>query len=168
MQESDETSKKNPFEAQFLVAFCNYLILQGYAPEDVTILTTYNGQLYQFAQERKKFANLRKVRIAVVDNYQGEESKIILLSLVRNNSDKKIGFLALKNRICVALSRAREGLFVMGNMDLLAKNSPIWQEIQTELLQQMSISDELLLRCQTHENVTRVSFVFCFLRLYVK
>jgi superfamily I DNA and/or RNA helicase len=36
------------------------------------------------------------VRIEVVDNYQGEESDIIILSLVRsNNPDGKIGFLSV-------------------------------------------------------------------------
>lgn len=49
------------------------------------------------------------MRITVVDDFQGEESKIILLSLVRSNEDSKIGFLATENRICVALSRAKHG-----------------------------------------------------------
>lgn len=44
-----------------------------------------------------------------MDNYQGEESKIIILSLVRNNLDNNVGFLAIPNRVCVALSRAKEG-----------------------------------------------------------
>lgn len=48
--ESDETTKKNAHESQFLVALCNYLILQGHNPEDITILTTYNGQIFQFSQ----------------------------------------------------------------------------------------------------------------------
>lgn len=95
-----------------------------------------------------------------MDNYQGEESKVILLSLVRNNADNKIGYLALQNRVCVALSRAKEGLFMMGNIDLLAKNSGTWKHVRGELQQQDAIVDELQLRCQTHGNVTTVSFFF--------
>lgn len=49
-QESDETTKKNGYESQYMVALCNYLVLQGYNPEDITILTTYNGQIFQFSQ----------------------------------------------------------------------------------------------------------------------
>lgn len=49
------------------------------------------------------------MKITVVDNYQGEESRIVILSLVRSNRDGKIGFLAAQNRVCVALSRAKEG-----------------------------------------------------------
>lgn len=154
--ESDETSKKNVFEAQYLVALCNYFILQGYPPEDVTILTMYNGQIFQFSQERRKYPNLKRVRITVVDNYQGEESKIILLSLVRSNNDDKIGYLSLKNRICVALSRAKHGFYMIGNMNLLAKNSATWKLISKELQEQDAIGETLCLCCQTHGNISKI------------
>lgn len=49
------------------------------------------------------------MRITVVDNFQGEESDIILLSLVRSNAEDVVGFLKTENRVCVALSRARHG-----------------------------------------------------------
>lgn len=65
----------------------------------------------------------------MTDNYQGEENDIIILSLVRSNPDKKIGFLKTHNRICVALSRARCGLFVIGNMQLLAEVDEMWKKI---------------------------------------
>jgi hypothetical protein len=47
------------------------------------------------------------IRIATVDNFQGEESKIIILSLVRNprEAGAGIGFLAVNHRINVLLSR---------------------------------------------------------------
>jgi superfamily I DNA and/or RNA helicase len=48
-----------------------------------------------------------QLRVSSVDNFQGEENDIILLSLVRSNANNDIGFLKLNNRICVALSRAR-------------------------------------------------------------
>ena len=50
------------------------------------------------------------VRLTTVDNFQGEENDIILLSLVRSNKEGKIGFLKTENRVCVALSRAKVGL----------------------------------------------------------
>ena len=53
---------------------------------------------------------LKHVRITAVDNFQGEENDIILLSLVRSNKEHKIGFLNEENRICVALSRAKWGI----------------------------------------------------------
>jgi AAA domain len=43
----------------------------------------------------------------------------VLLSLTRSNSDGKIGFVKEMNRICVALSRARHGMYVTGNMSMI-------------------------------------------------
>lgn len=49
-KDADETTKKNVYESQYIVALCNYLIVRGYKAEEITILTTYNGQIFQFAQ----------------------------------------------------------------------------------------------------------------------
>lgn len=107
-------------------------------------------------QDRKKYPNLRKVRITVVDNYQGEDNKIILLSLVRSNAAANIGYLAFKNRICVALSRAKHGMYVIGNMTILRKASSLWNAIGDVLETQSSIGTELGLKCMTHQNVHQV------------
>lgn len=121
-----DSSKENKHEARYLVRLARHLILNGYEPEDVTILAAYLGQFYLIMREKGKYNYvLKDVRVAVLDNYQGEESKIILLSLVRNNGDGSIGFLKIENRVCVALSRAREGMYIMGNMNLLVNNSNV-------------------------------------------
>jgi len=78
------------------------------------------------------------MKIKVVDNYQGEESDIILLSLVRSNEEGTIGFLKSENRICVALSRAKYGLYIMGNMDNLYNSSNLWKKIKQTLVNQDS------------------------------
>jgi len=109
-------SFSNPHEAGFLVALCRYLLLQGYKPEQITVLTMYTGQLLELKNRMPRNPFLG-VRVCVVDNFQGEENDIILLSLVRSNS--KIGFLEEPNRICVALSRARQGFYCIGNFNLL-------------------------------------------------
>jgi len=70
------------------------------------------------------------MKITVVDNYQGEENDIILLSLVRSNEKGNVGFLKTENRICVALSRAKCGLYIMGNMDNLYNSGSLWKQIK--------------------------------------
>ncbi|RMX58872.1 hypothetical protein pdam_00025884, partial [Pocillopora damicornis] len=57
----------------------------------------------------------------------GQENDIILVSLVRSNNENKIGFLSQKNRICVAISRARCGLYLFGNQAQLEYRSPVWR-----------------------------------------
>ena len=54
---------------------------------------------------------------------QGQENDIILISLVRSNKEGKIGYLSSMNRLCVAISRARCGLYLFGNHAHLAKAS---------------------------------------------
>lgn len=102
---------------------------------------------------------LNEMRVTTVDNYQGEENRIILLSLVRNNGEGNIGFLKQENRVCVALSRARDGLFIMGNIDDLIINNNIWPKISKVLEEEFAIGDSLPLRCQIHtEQRTQVRY----------
>lgn len=122
----NDNSKKNVHEALFLVQLARHLVLNDYKPENITILAAYLGQMFEIMKEKKRYHNLlQDVRVAVLDNYQGEESDIILLSLVRSNDQQKIGFLKTENRVCVALSRARNGFYVMGNMTQLTHESPV-------------------------------------------
>jgi len=65
----------------------------------------YTGQMFLLKKEFSK--TCEGVRITCVDNFQGEENDIILLSLVRSNEKGNIGFLNIDNRICVSLSRAK-------------------------------------------------------------
>ena len=51
---SDGNSKVNDHEASFLVEFCRYLIKQEYKPSQITILTTYSGQLFAFKKKMPK------------------------------------------------------------------------------------------------------------------
>lgn len=105
-------SHVNEHEATFLVALCRYLLQQGYSHNQITLLTTYTGQIFAIREcvQEAKSEELKHVRLTTVDNFQGEESDIILLSLVRSNKDEKVGFISDVNRACVALSRAKKGL----------------------------------------------------------
>lgn len=123
--DEDSVSKTNDFEANYLIRLAEYLVLNGYAAEDITIIAAYSAQMFLLREVRRTHARLKYVKITVLDNYQGEENKIILLSLVRNNTNNSVGFLKIENRVCVALSRAKEGMYVMGNMDLLCNNSEV-------------------------------------------
>jgi superfamily I DNA and/or RNA helicase len=81
---------------------------QGYKSSEITILAAYSGQMFCI-REKMPRDDFEGITICVLDNYQGEENEIIILSLVRSNKKGDIGFLNNENRICVALSRARKG-----------------------------------------------------------
>ena len=96
------------------------------------------------------------VRVTAVDNFQGEENEIILLSLVRS---ERIGFLKIANRVCVALSRARKGFYIIGNSTLLAEEDPnLWAKVIADMQEDGNLGNELKLVCQNHpQNVIHAS-----------
>ncbi|XP_030067298.1 NFX1-type zinc finger-containing protein 1 [Microcaecilia unicolor] len=144
----DGKSHQNQHEAQFVVELCKYFLCQGYKSSQITILTTYTGQLFSLRKlmPAKIFSG---VRVHVVDKYQGEENDIILLSLVRSNREEKVGFLQISNRICVALSRAKKGLYCIGNMKMLGR-VPLWSKIIHTLRERGQVGRSLMLCCQNH------------------
>ena len=151
-------SHVNMHEAQFLVALCRYLLQQGYSSNQITLLTTYTGQMFAIRDclQADKSEELERVRLTTVDNFQGEENDIILLSLVRSNKDEKVGFIKVENRACVALSRAKKGFYCIGNFDLLSKHSGIWSKIVDDLKASGSIGKALPLVCQIHHDELKV------------
>ncbi|XP_052747658.1 NFX1-type zinc finger-containing protein 1-like, partial [Galleria mellonella] len=152
----DSNSRTNHKEADLALGLANYLMQQDYNPEDITILAAYSGQMFYMRKQRELYHFLSRVKITVVDNYQGEEAKIIILSLVRNNIDNKVGFLSIENRVCVALSRAREGMYIFGNIDILRNNSDLWCKIGTTLENNGSLGPDLKLQCESHRTITTI------------
>ncbi|CAK8681019.1 unnamed protein product [Clavelina lepadiformis] len=146
----DGMSKVNQYEADFMVALCRYLIQQGYHPEQITILTAYVGQLFAFKNSISRRLH-HGVRVTAVDNFQGEENDIILLSLVRSNTEGKMGFLSVENRVCVALSRAKKGLFCVGNFKMLKENNSLWHKILLKLENDDLTGNRLPLQCKNHK-----------------
>ncbi|XP_066288833.1 NFX1-type zinc finger-containing protein 1-like [Branchiostoma lanceolatum] len=149
VQDKEMKSRSNMHEAQFLASFCHYLLQQGYSASQITVLTTYTGQLFNFKNVMKEGV-FEGVRVCTVDNFQGEENDIILLSLVRSNEEDIAGFLKVDNRVCVALSRAKKGFYAIGNLTMLAKASKLWDKIIQELREQGSVGTDLQLSCQNH------------------
>ncbi|GBN41411.1 NFX1-type zinc finger-containing protein 1 [Araneus ventricosus] len=156
LQEYDSKSKVNEHEAKFIIKLCKYFILQGYKPSQITVLTTYSGQLFELRRQNDKKGLLKDVKFTVVDNYQGEENELMLISFVRSNVEGEIGFLKVANRVCVALSRAKKGLFCIGNFHLLAEKSDLWKNIVETLRQNNAIGPSLQLMCQNHPGVSNV------------
>ncbi|KAK2705482.1 hypothetical protein QYM36_015764 [Artemia franciscana] len=162
-QDSEKSSLINPYEALFALNLARYLLQQGYLPDQITILSSYAAQMDHMKQMRKKYPDhdsRRKVRICAVDSFQGEENDIIILSLVRSNMESRIGFLAIENRVCVALSRAKHGLYIIGNMNSLDSKSTLWKEIHSTLKEHEQIGSELELVCQNHGTPTRITESF--------
>lgn len=73
------------------------------------------------------------VRVSTVDNFQGEEARIIIVSLVRSNAAGKIGFLYEPQRVNVLLSRARDALILVGNPHCLCGRKATLSNVETAI-----------------------------------
>lgn len=108
---------------------------RGDTPCEVQVLSPYNGQLsqlrkaFQQAQKDGQLSHLFRPPFnlqngkrmgATVDEFQGSEADVVVVSLVRNNGLppwNSVGFLKEANRLNVLLSRARHKLVIVGSWD---------------------------------------------------
>ena len=100
----------------------------------IGVICTYGDQAGLIKKKRKgkQFGNFsgkqdEKLIISTVDDFQGDERDIIILSMVRNPAGKNfdLEFLKKFERINVALSRARKLLIVVGARKFLSENGII-------------------------------------------
>jgi superfamily I DNA and/or RNA helicase len=93
----------------------------------IAIITFYSKQkkLLRDKIPLAQFQNLA-IRINTVDRFQGAEAEIVIVSFVRNNDKRKIGFADRPERINVALSRAQKLLIIVGCSELFCKET--WSE----------------------------------------
>lgn len=80
------------------------------------------------------------VKIDTIDSYQGGENRIVILSLVRHNIERKTGFMNDLARVNVALSRAKNHLVVVGA-------SQMWSSQDTPLGKVFRFIEEKSLIC---------------------
>ena len=80
---------------------------------EIGIVTPYGSQVR--AIRRELGPGLRDVECQSVDGFQGREKTVIVFSAVRANHGGHVGFLADWCRTNVAVTRARNGLVVIGN-----------------------------------------------------
>lgn len=78
--------------------------------QQTAFISPYSGQV---AAAKEQLA--KGLRISTIDSFQGQENETIIVSLVRSNDDGTIGFLKDYRRMNVAMTRAKEQLFVIGD-----------------------------------------------------
>ncbi|KAI1207801.1 putative NF-X1 finger and helicase domain protein [Annulohypoxylon truncatum] len=174
-----DTSRTNKFEVDMVCAFVSHLVRQGvYNHNDIAVITPYLGQLHKLRQRLQESfevvvedqdlmdsqdedfdvtPNIHRqelgscLRLATVDNFQGEEAKVVVISLVRSNLDQQCGFMQTTNRINVLLSRAKHGMYIFGNSTTYG-GVDMWSEVISMLKKNGNIGTSLPLQCPRHKD----------------
>ncbi|OQV06998.1 AAA domain-containing protein [Cladophialophora immunda] len=95
----------------------------------------------------------RALKVSTIDNFQGEEAKVVIISLVRSNDQNKCGFLRTSNRINVLLSRAKHGMYIIGN-SRTSGHVQMWASVIDMLQSGDNFGESLQLQCPRHPQAT--------------
>ncbi|MDX1902952.1 MAG: AAA domain-containing protein [Thermonemataceae bacterium] len=117
--DAEKQSILNKEEAHFLIKILDDLRIK-FPQTQVAVISPYKAQVNYLKSLLESYSNLK---VGTVDSFQGQESEVVFISLVRSNDKNEIGFLADTRRLNVALTRAQKRLFVIGDTATLAKNS---------------------------------------------
>jgi predicted RecB family nuclease len=95
--------------------------------DDILVVTPYNLQVRRLTQV------LPGIRVGTVDKFQGQEAPVVIYSMCASSGDaspRGIEFLFSKNRMNVAISRARTLAVVVGNPALARTNCSTLEQMQ--------------------------------------
>ena len=106
-------------EALVVAKHVDNLVNADVRPEDIAVITPYNGQLAVLSQMlREKYPGLE---LGSVDGFQVREKEAVVVSLVRSNSEHEVGFLGEKRRLNVAMTRPKRHLCICGDAETISK-----------------------------------------------
>jgi len=118
--------KSNPTEADLVVRIIANLLDAGdIKATKIAIITPYSKQVQLIRAElalksrRKSTFNVQDVKVGTVDSFQGQETDLVIFSAVRSNDLTEMGFLRDSRRLNVAITRARRGLILLGDKNVL-------------------------------------------------
>ncbi len=87
--------------------------------KEIGIITFYKKQAELLKERFKDLEGLEQLKIGTVDAFQGKEFDVVFLSCVRSNEQQNVGFLKDRARLCVAFTRAKQLMVVVGDKDTL-------------------------------------------------
>jgi len=138
-------SKSNKEESTLVVQSVKYLLSSGVVkPRDIGIITFYSGQVELINRGLAAEDEVEGVVAQTVDGFQGEEKDVILISFVRSNDGKSVGFLNDFRRLNVAITRARRSLIMIGDSSTL-KNDETLATMVEHISQQSNLYDSVFI-----------------------
>ena len=128
-EEIENKSYYNKDEVFAVFKCVNKLIENKVDIKNIGVITFYSGQKQRFYEKINTNEKYQNLIIDTVDGFQGMEMDYIIISTVRANLYGNLGFLRRKERLNVALTRARKGLIIIGDAKCLAKRPGDFREL---------------------------------------
>lgn len=127
-------SKSNASEVTIVIQHLETLLKHGLKLIDIGVIAPYSAQVSLLTSSiREHFTknsisspanevfDLSELEIGTVDGLQGREKEAIILTLVRSNQNKEVGFLAERRRLNVAMTRAKKHLVVVCDSETVGR-----------------------------------------------
>jgi len=114
-QRRGSTSYYNEGEARIVLRVVQNLLKLGLKAKDVGVISPYDDQVDHMRSLLWENGVPNEVEIKTVDGFQGREKEVIVVSFVRSNSYREIGFLVDTRRLNVAITRPKVKLVVIGD-----------------------------------------------------
>ena len=92
------------------------------------IIGGYNGQIDEIKNYKLTERQENEIQVNTIDGFQGREKDIIIFTCVRAKIEPGVGFLADCRRVNVGFTRAKNGFWVIGDLNFL-KSSKNWSEL---------------------------------------
>ncbi|KAF9494344.1 P-loop containing nucleoside triphosphate hydrolase protein [Pleurotus eryngii] len=121
--EGDEGSRSNENEAMVVKQWVDKLVSAGVLPEQIAVITPYQAQVTLLSTLLRPVHG-QSLEIGTVDGMQGREKEAVVISLVRSNDRREVGFLKEKRRLNVAMTRAKRSLCVVGDSSTICHGGP--------------------------------------------
>ncbi|KAJ4489956.1 AAA domain-containing protein [Lentinula aciculospora] len=112
--DGDEGSRCNENEATIVKQWVEDLVEAGVGPGCIAVITPYQAQVTLLTSLLRPLYGTT-LEIGTVDGMQGREKDAVVISLVRSNDKREVGFLKEKRRLNVAMTRAKRHLCVVGD-----------------------------------------------------
>ena len=115
-------------EAEAAASLANKFIEAGTNPYDIGIITPYRGQAELILKKLEK-----GVECATVYRYQGREKRVVIMSMVNSNLEKKgRDFVAQPEQVNVGLTRGMCRTVILGDSETL-RTIPLMNELYLQL-----------------------------------
>lgn len=149
----NENSKANKEERKKVIEIAEMLVKTAKIEQrSIVILSPYNAQVSEIREELKR-KKINDITVTTITKSQGSEWRYVIISTVcslpseeiesepeRAWQSKHLGFVGDPNQINVGITRAKEGLCIIGNQELLSCSGP-WRKLMRHYRHHNAVTD---------------------------